>query len=64
MAIAIRTNLAEPEAQDFTPHRPARPEKAEGGKPFKLVSEYEPAGGPPAGLAEGVDHMGPPRPVH
>src|SRR5450631_1280606 len=29
---------------NFTPHRPARPEKSEGGKTFKLVSDYEPAG--------------------
>ncbi len=28
----------------FVPHRPARPEKSEGGKKFKLVSEYTPAG--------------------
>jgi excinuclease ABC subunit B len=28
----------------FTPHRPARPEKSEGGKTFKLVSDYVPAG--------------------
>ncbi|HWM61084.1 MAG TPA: DEAD/DEAH box helicase family protein, partial [Rhizomicrobium sp.] len=28
----------------FTPHRPALPEKSEGGKRFKLVSDYEPAG--------------------
>ena len=29
---------------NFVPHRPARPEKSEGGKRFKLVSEYQPAG--------------------
>ena len=29
---------------EFVPHRPARPEKSEGGKKFKLVSEYTPAG--------------------
>src|ERR1700753_602004 len=28
----------------WTPHRPARPEKSEGGKRFKLVSDYAPAG--------------------
>src|ERR1700753_3360853 len=28
----------------FVPHRPARPEKSEGGKKFKLVSDYQPAG--------------------
>jgi len=45
MAIQIRTSLAEPETgQSFVPHRPQRPEKSEGGRPFKLVSEYEPSG--------------------
>ncbi|HEY4075863.1 MAG TPA: excinuclease ABC subunit UvrB, partial [Rhizomicrobium sp.] len=29
---------------EFVPHRPARPEKSEGGKKFKLVSDYTPAG--------------------
>jgi len=28
----------------FVPHRPARPEKSEGGRKFKLVSQYTPAG--------------------
>ncbi len=53
MDIAIRTNLAEPETgADFVPHRPHRPAKAEGGKPFKLVSEYTPSGDQPTAIAE------------
>ncbi|HEY4274224.1 MAG TPA: excinuclease ABC subunit UvrB [Rhizomicrobium sp.] len=36
----------------FVPHRPARPEKSEGGKKFKLVSEYKPAGDQPTAIAE------------
>ncbi|MBN9592885.1 MAG: excinuclease ABC subunit UvrB [Alphaproteobacteria bacterium] len=36
----------------FVPHRPARPEKSEGGIRFKLVSEYEPAGDQPAAIRE------------
>src|SRR3954453_8007663 len=28
----------------WTPHRPSRPDKSEGGRKFKLVSDYEPAG--------------------
>ncbi len=45
MAIQIRTNLAEPDTGDtFVPHRPQRPQKVEGGRPFKLVSDYEPSG--------------------
>ena len=31
---------------------PARPDKAEGGKPFKLVSDYEPAGDQPTAIKE------------
>jgi len=53
MAIQIRTSLDEPETdQSFVPHRPARPPKAEGGKPFRIVSDYEPAGDQPTAIAE------------
>jgi excinuclease ABC subunit B len=52
MAIQIRTSLAEPETEGFVPHKPARPEKAEGGKAFKLASEYEPAGDQPTAIRE------------
>ncbi|MGE3150957.1 MAG: excinuclease ABC subunit UvrB [Pseudorhodoplanes sp.] len=53
--------LAERPALDFsghittawTPHRPERTwEKSEGGKRFKVVSEYEPAGDQPQAIAE------------
>src|ERR1700712_5680440 len=46
----------------FVPHRPARPKKSEGGKRFKLVSDYQPAGDQPEGireLAEGLCGQGP-----
>jgi excinuclease ABC subunit B len=36
----------------WTPHRPARPQKSEGGRRFKLVSEYAPAGDQPTAIAE------------
>ena len=36
----------------WTPHRPARPEKSEGGKRFRLASEYEPAGDQPTAIRE------------
>jgi excinuclease ABC subunit B len=36
----------------WTPHRPARPIKSEGGRRFELVSDYEPAGDQPAAIAE------------
>ncbi|MFZ5748029.1 MAG: excinuclease ABC subunit UvrB [Pseudomonadota bacterium] len=53
MAIQIRTSLDEPETgQSFVPHRPARPEKAEGGRPFTLVSDYQPSGDQPTAIAE------------
>jgi excinuclease ABC subunit B len=53
MAIQIRTSLAEPEASEsFVPHRPARPEKAEGGRAFVLRSDYTPAGDQPAAIKE------------
>src|ERR687893_3152828 len=58
MAIAIRTGLDEPDTgQTFVPHRPQRPEKAEGGKRFTIVSDYEPAGDQPAAIAEIVEQM-------
>jgi excinuclease ABC subunit B len=36
----------------WKPHRPARPTKSEGGRRFKLVSEYEPAGDQPTAIRE------------
>jgi excinuclease ABC subunit B len=47
------------EARPWTPHRPSRPEKSEGGIRFKLVSEYEPRGDQPAAIEElvkNIDH--------
>ena len=59
MAIQIRTSLAEPETgETYVPHRPARPDKAEGGKAFKLVAEYEPAGDQPTAIRELVEGIG------
>ncbi len=39
----------------WTPHRPSRPVKSEGGRRFELVSDYAPAGDQPAAIAELVD---------
>ena len=36
----------------WTPHRPSRPAKSEGGRPFTLVSDYEPAGDQPTAIAD------------
>ena len=44
--------------QLWTPHRPARPEKSEGGIPIVMKSDFEPAGDQPTAikdLVEGVD---------
>jgi excinuclease ABC subunit B len=54
--IVIRRGLDEPKTgADFVPHRPARPEKTMGGIPFKLVSDYEPAGDQPSAIAQLVE---------
>lgn len=51
--LVIRRGLDEPDTQgNFTPHRPTRPDKVEGGKKFKLVSDYAPAGDQPAAIEE------------
>ncbi len=36
----------------WTPHKPVRPEKSEGGKRFRLVSEFEPKGDQPKAIKE------------
>ncbi|MXO64981.1 excinuclease ABC subunit UvrB [Altericroceibacterium endophyticum] len=51
--LVIRRGLEEPDTSgNFTPHKPNRPEKTQGGKPFKLVSEYQPAGDQPTAISE------------
>ncbi|NEX94050.1 excinuclease ABC subunit UvrB [Caulobacter sp. 17J65-9] len=42
-------------ASVWTPHRPARPSKSEGGKRFKLHSPFEPAGDQPTAIADLVE---------
>ncbi|MEQ1539480.1 MAG: DEAD/DEAH box helicase family protein, partial [Sphingorhabdus sp.] len=51
--LIIRRGLAEPETDgSFIPHRPQRPDKIEGGRPFVIKSEYSPAGDQPRAIAE------------
>ena len=50
-----RFDMTGAEMAGFVPHRPVRPEKSEGGKAFKLVSEYEPAGDQPTAIKELVE---------
>jgi len=57
--LVIRRGLEEPDTSGaFVPHRPARPAKVEGGKAFKLVSEYQPAGDQPTAIAELTEGLG------
>ncbi|HEY8006558.1 MAG TPA: excinuclease ABC subunit UvrB [Methylocella sp.] len=45
------------EKSPWTPHRPPRPDKSEGGQRFRVVSEFEPKGDQPAAidaLVEGI----------
>ncbi|MCR5874759.1 excinuclease ABC subunit UvrB [Phenylobacterium sp. J426] len=41
----------------WKPHRPERPQKSEGGRKFKLVSSYEPAGDQPQAIKELVEGL-------
>ena len=44
--------LSEDQLAHFIPHRAQRPEKTEGGRPFRMVSEFEPAGDQPQAIEE------------
>jgi excinuclease ABC subunit B len=51
--LVIRRGLEEPDTSaNFVPHKPVRPEKSEGGRPFRVVSEYQPAGDQPTAIAD------------
>ncbi|WP_075292648.1 excinuclease ABC subunit UvrB [Pararhizobium arenae] len=41
----------------WTPHRPARPDKSEGGVPIVMKSEYEPAGDQPTAIRDLVEGL-------
>ena len=45
-------NSVQPISSMWQPHRPAKPEKFEGGKTFRLVSEFEPKGDQPKAIEE------------
>jgi len=42
----------------WTPHRPARPQKSEGGRRFKVVSEFDPKGDQPEAIRQLVEGVG------
>ncbi|MQT12808.1 excinuclease ABC subunit UvrB [Segnochrobactrum spirostomi] len=51
----IQQGRKEFDGKPWTPHRPPRPEKSEGGVPFELVSEFEPRGDQPTAIADLVE---------
>ena len=54
--LIIRRGLEEPDTSgNFVPHKPARPEKSEAGRAFRIVSEYQPAGDQPTAIADLVE---------
>ncbi|MDK1482927.1 DEAD/DEAH box helicase family protein, partial [Sinorhizobium sp. 6-117] len=42
----------------WTPHRPARPEKSEGGISLNMVTDYQPSGDQPTAIADLVEGLG------
>src|ERR1700722_11377603 len=46
------------ERPPWTPHRPERPAKSEGGRAFKVVSEYDPKGDQPEAIRQLVEGIG------
>jgi excinuclease ABC subunit B len=51
----LREGRPEFAAHPWTPHRPPRPEKSEGGIRFKIASEFEPKGDQPRAIEDLVD---------
>ncbi|MDA9230502.1 excinuclease ABC subunit UvrB [Alphaproteobacteria bacterium] len=47
--------MSEGQLAHYVPHRPDRPEKTEGGKTFRFVSDFQPAGDQPQAIAELID---------
>jgi excinuclease ABC subunit B len=50
---ALRPDFQPPAT--FTPYRPPRPEKSEGGKALKIISDYTPSGDQPTAIGELVN---------
>ena len=51
----IQNGRPELQGKPWVPHRPARPEKWEGGKHFEIASDFEPGGDQPTAIVELVD---------
>jgi len=57
--LVIRRGLEEPDtAGTFVPHKPQRPDKVDGGRAFRIVSDYQPAGDQPTAIADLVAGIG------
>ena len=54
----IQEGRPEVNGQVWVPHKPARPEKWEGGKAFQIVSDFTPAGDQPQAISELVAGIG------
>jgi excinuclease ABC subunit B len=54
LSAQVLRDIPEPPAGNpmWAPHRPARPPKAEGGRRFNLVADYEPAGDQPTAIRD------------
>jgi excinuclease ABC subunit B len=47
----------DPNLSAWMPHRPARPEKSEGGVPLEMVTEFKPSGDQPTAIADLVEGL-------
>src|SRR5579875_2363969 len=57
-SLKLLLEMGDPNLRDrpaWTPHRPPRPQKSEGGRKFKIVSEYEPKGDQPEAIRQLVE---------
>ena len=57
-SLKVLLELGDPNLRErppWTPHRPERPQKSEGGRRFKVVSEYEPKGDQPEAIRQLVE---------
>ncbi len=54
----IQNGRKEFDGKPWMPHRPPRPEKSEGGIPFKVASPFEPRGDQPTAIADLVEGVG------
>jgi excinuclease ABC subunit B len=55
LAPVAEPGLSEAQLVEFIPHRANRPDKTEGGRAFKMVSEFDPAGDQPQAIEQLID---------